>query len=127
MKSNMRRMLWILVIVGIILAILFLLSGRSEVHRRYVKWDYYFTYGSSDAVYLQIHWSAFDQDTTLKSQGIIDSVDIYATRREISVEEGSLYQVYMTAVDTSGLISLPSNVVWFEMFRPDSVRNVGVE
>jgi len=111
-------------IIAVILLGYLLLSA--EVVNRIVLWNPYSIADNKDVAELRICIEKVLSDSTVELM-VISGIAPTDTTKPIQLEIGFDYNVYMVAVDSSGLSSEKSNIVLVPLARPDAVEGVRVK
>ena len=125
--KNKKVLVWGLIGIGIfVLLLLGYLSLTADTVERKISWDYYPDYGSNDVDSLRISWYKYSNDTTIIDAKDI-SVSVLDSFKITTFEINFIYKICMYAMDTTGNISISSNIVTLDLLKPISVKGLKIE
>jgi len=125
--KNKKILIWGLIGIGIlVLLLLGYLSLTADTVEKKIVWNYYPDYGSSDVEVLRISWYKYSNDTTIVDSKDID-VSVLDSFKITTFETDYIYKICMYAIDTTGLMSISSNVVILDLLKPISVKGLKIE
>ena len=126
MRNN-KVLIWGLIGIGIlVLLLLGYLSLTADTVEKKISWNYYPDYGSGDVEVLRITIDKFSNDTTIIDSKDID-VSVLDSFKITTFETNFIYDICIYAIDTTGLISMPSNTVTLDLLKPISIKGLKIE